>query len=96
MTRKNTTRKSACCPNCQAKINSLYYMVHKSVSGNFTLDWGHEENLCPDQDSIEYFCPECDEELFHNGELAEAFLLGRKAGPILLVKKRAKAVERGK
>ena len=96
MTRKSTTRESVCCPNCQAKINSLYYMVHKSVSGNFTLDWGHEENLCPDQDSIEYFCPECNEELFDNGELAEAFLLGRKARPIQLDKQRAKPVERGK
>ncbi len=54
---------------------------------------GHEENLCPDQDSIEYCCPECNEELFDNEELAEAFLLGKKARPNLLEKKRAKQVE---
>jgi len=96
MTRKNATRKSVCCPNCQAKITSLYYLVHKSVSGEFTLEAGHEENLGADQDGIEYCCPKCDEELFDNEELAEAFLLGREAGPILLEKKRAKQVERGK
>ena len=92
MTRKNTTRKPVC-PNCQAKIKSLYYLVHKSVTGEFTLAAGHEENLCSDQDGIEYCCPECDEELFDNEELAEAFLLGKKARPNLLEKKRAKQVE---
>ena len=95
MTRKNTTRKPVC-PNCQAKIKSLYYLVHKSVSGEFTLAAGHEENLCADQDSIEYCCPECDEDLFDDEEHAEAFLLGRKTRPILLEKKRAKQVEGGK
>jgi len=95
MTRKNTTRKSVCCPNCQAKITSLYYLVHKSVSGEFTLAAGHEENLCPDQDSIEYACPECGADLFDDEAFAEAFLLGKKARPILLEKKRAKPVERG-
>ena len=96
MTRKNTTRKSVCCPNCQAKIRSLYYLVHKSVTGEFTLGAGHEENLCPDQDGIEYCCPKCGEELFDDEEVAEAFLLGRKARPILLEKKRAKPVEGAK
>lgn len=90
MARKSRARKPVCCPNCQAEIKSLYYIVHKSVSGNFTLDRGHEENLCPDQDGIEYYCPECNVELFHNEALAEAFLLGRKSRSILLEKKRAK------
>jgi len=44
----------------------------------------------------EYYCPECNVELFHNEALAEAFLLGRKARPILLEKKRAKPVEGAK
>jgi hypothetical protein len=95
MTQKNTTRRAVCCPNCQAKIKSLYYLVHKSVSGEFTLAAGHEENLGADQDGIEYCCPECGEELFDHEELAEAFLLGRKARPILLEKKRAKPVAGG-
>ena len=93
MTRQNITRKPVCCPNCQANVKSLYYLVHKSVSGEFTLAAGHEENLCADQDSIEYCCPECDEELFDKEELAEAFLLGKKARPNLLEKKRETQVE---
>ena len=91
MRRKNTRRKPVC-PNCQARIRRLYYIVHKSVSGNFTLDGGHEENLCPDQDGIEYFCPECNVELFDKEEFAEAFLLGKIAQPVLVEKSKAKQV----
>ena len=94
MARQNAIRKPVCCPNCQAKIKSLYYIVHKSFSGEFTLEAGHEENLFADQDSIEYSCPECGEDLFDDEEFAEAFLLGRKARPILLEKNRVKPVER--
>ncbi len=94
MTQNHRTRKPSC-PHCEAKLKCLYYIVHKSVSGNFSLDRGHEENLCPDQDGIEYCCPECNVELFHNETLAEAFLLGRKARPILLEKETAKQVETG-
>ena len=96
MTRQNATRKRVCCPNCQAQINSLYYLVHKSVTGEFTLDAGHEENLCPDQDSIEYCCPECGEDLFDDEDLAEAFLLGKDARPTLLEKSGAQKAEGGK
>ena len=92
MRTKNTTRKPVC-PNCRARIKRLYYIVHKSVSGNFTLEGGHEDNLCPDQDGIEYYCPECNVELFHNEALPEAFLLGKIAQPVLLEKKRAKQVK---
>ena len=95
MTRNKTKRRTACCPHCGAKLESLYYIVHKSVSGEFTLAAGHEENLCPDQDSIEYSCPECGEDLFDDEAFAEAFLLGKKARPILLEKGRAKQVEGG-
>ena len=95
MTRNSTTRKAACCPHCGAKLKSLYYIVHKSVSGNFTLDRGHEENLEPDQDGIEYYCPECDVELFDKEEIAEAFLLGKIAQSVLLEKKSAKQVKGG-
>jgi len=63
------------------------------MSGEFTLARGHEEHLCSDQDGIEYYCPECNVELFHNEALAETSLLGRKARPILLRKKRAKQVK---
>ena len=94
MRRKNTRRKPVC-PNCQARIRRLYYIVHKSVSGSFTLDGGHEENLCPDQDGIEYFCPECNAELFDKEELAEAFLLGKIWQPVLLEKSKAKQVGKG-
>jgi hypothetical protein len=70
--------------------------VHKSLTGEFTLRVGHEDNLEPDQDSIEYCCPECDAELFDDEADAEAFLLGRKARPSLLEKKRANHVEEAK
>ena len=96
MTRQNATRKHVCCLNCQAQINSLYYLVHKSVTGEFTLAAGHEENLCPDQDSIEYCCPECGEDLFEDEDVAEAFLLGKNARPTLLEKNTAKKAEGGK
>jgi hypothetical protein len=95
MTRQNATRKPVCCPNCQAQINSLYYLVHKSVTGEFTLAAGHEENLSPDQDSIEYCCPECGEDLFEDEDVAEAFLLGKNARPTLLEKNRAQKAEGG-
>ena len=95
MRRKNTRRKPVC-PNCQARIRRLYYIVHKSVSGNFSLECGHEDNLCPDQDGIEYYCPECNVELFHNEALAEAFLLGKIAQSVLLEKKLGKQVKGGK
>ncbi len=90
MTRKNSARKPVC-PNCQAKIKSLYYLVHKSVTGEFTLDRGHEDNLEPDQDAIEYSCPKCGEDLFDTEELAEAFLLGEKANANQLEKKTGQA-----
>lgn len=96
MTRQNTKRNPVCCPNCRAKIKSLYYVAHKSVTGEFTLKTGHEENLCEDQDRIEYCCPECGEDLFEDEEIAEAFLLGQKVRPILLEKKRVKPVEGAK
>ena len=94
MKRKNTGRKPVC-PSCRARLKRLYYIVHKSVSGNFTLDCGHEDNLCPDQDGIEYYCPECNVELFDKEEIAEAFLLGKIARPVLLEKNRAKQVGKG-
>jgi hypothetical protein len=93
MTRKKQTRKRVCCPDCQAKIKSLYYLVHRSVSGEFTLATGHEDNLGADQDGIEYCCPECGKGLFEDEQSAEAFLLGRKARPNLLEQKRAKQVQ---
>ncbi len=94
MTRKNKRRKPVC-PNCRAKLKRLYYVVHKSVSGNFTLDRGHEEDLEPDQDGIEYYCPECNVELYDKEDLAEAFLLGRIAQPVLVEKNEAKPCGKG-
>jgi hypothetical protein len=69
--------------------------VHQPVSGNFALAWGHEDNLCPDRDGIEYFCPECNAELFGKEELAGSFLLGKKAHPMLLKRNRAKQAKGG-
>ena len=93
MTRPNNTRKRPCCPHCRAKIKSLYYLLHQSVTGEFTLASGHEDNLEADQDSIEYSCPKCDADLFEDEESAEAFLLGKKVRPTLLEKKRVMSAE---
>lgn len=75
MARQNTGRIR--CPECHASIKSLYYISHQSISGEFTLATGHEDNLEPDLDGIEYCCPECGKGLFDKEGAAEAFLLGR-------------------
>lgn len=95
MTRQNTTRKPVRCPSCQAQISSLYYVAHKSVPGEFTLDAGHQEDICEDQDNIEYCCPECDADLFDDEAAAENFLLGKDVRPILMKKSRMEKVNRG-
>jgi DNA-directed RNA polymerase subunit RPC12/RpoP len=71
------------CPKCHAEIQSLYYVVHKSVTGSYALDTGHEDNLGEDRDRIEYRCPKCDADLFNDEAQAEAFLLGEIASPAL-------------
>jgi hypothetical protein len=89
MTRPNRTPKQPCCPHCQAKLKSLYYLAHQSISGEFTLARGHEDNLCPNLERRDYSCPKCGAGLFEDEAHAEAFLLGQEAPATLLDKKRA-------
>lgn len=96
MTRMKTPRKGAFRPHSGAHLKGLYYLSHRSISGEFTLAGGHEGNLGPGQDRIEYFCPECDKKLFEDIESAEAFLLGKKANPILQAKNATEQIEAGK
>ena len=81
MTRPNPTRKPVGCPNCRARIKSLYYVAHQSISGEFSLASGHEDNLGADRDRIEYSCPVCGAEFFAVEALAEAFLLAQIVRP---------------
>ena len=89
MTRPKTTRKPGRCPHCRARLKSLYYTSHRSLTGEFSLAAGHEDNLEPDHDRIEYCCPECGAILFEEEALAEAFLLRRKLRPTLRPKHKA-------
>ena len=90
MTQPKKTRKRVFCPQCHARLKSLYYLSHQSITGEFTLARGHEDNLEPDQERIHYCCPQCDADLFEDEESAEDFLLGKKVRSTLLEKKRAK------
>ena len=90
MARRHPTSKRVGCPHCHARIRRLDYLAHQSITGEFSLEAGHEENLEPDQDRIEYCCPECGAILFEEEALAEAFLLGQKTRLTLRAKNKAK------
>ena len=90
MTRPKKARKPGCCPHCLARLKSLHYTSHQSITGEFSLAAGHEQNLEPDQDRIEYCCPECGVILFAEEALAETFLLGQKTPLTLRGKNKAK------
>jgi hypothetical protein len=99
MTKKNITRRPVRCPNCQAKISSLYYAEHKVFRGEYTLDEGYQEDYDDDDkldEGTEYYCPKCHEDLFDNQAHATAFLRGKKARPILLERNRAENAADGK
>lgn len=95
MTQQDIDQVPAYCPNCQTQISRLNYIVYKSIEGSFTLDEGRDEELCKDEDGIEYSCPECDDNLFDDTETAVAFLQGKKVRPTLLEKSRAQRAEGG-
>jgi hypothetical protein len=80
--RKSPAKNGVYCPHCRARIKGLYYLSHQSITGEFTLARGHEDNLGADQDGIEYCCPHCDRGLFKDKAQAEAFLLGRSPSPM--------------
>ena len=66
------------CPKCKEKIKSLRYEMIKKVIGNLIIfndcEEFNDDEYIFDENTINFYCPDCDELLFENGDDAINFL----------------------
>lgn len=76
-------KKEILCPKCKEEISYLEYYLQKVETGQFSVDkngfeeWDSNDRGVP-QDEIlkeEYRCPDCNEILFKDAEVARLFLI---------------------
>lgn len=80
MPENTSTEKKPVCPKCSEEIKTLPYLSKRTVIGELTAD-GHMEDdpFTEEETGVEFFCPECMEDLFFDADAAAEFLNSESA-----------------